>query len=451
MSRDLLAQILIVLLMGAGGFACTVEADYHRTRYRCDGDNACPSDQACLKGYCESLTAGNLPRESGCGTTNLLRDDFEEPERNRTLWRSPAQYYATASQDDGQLVMDLGIEAVNSHARYLSRRRYLFRSSSVAVEIARFEPGTGTMVKLELDVDGANQVSIRLRGASLQGVAYIQDQEHLLFDVPYFEPEHRWLRLRESNGVMYWETSGDGSRWEIQISTSSAPFSTMVLVELEARMYERQEEPVQIRLDNLNTTLEIEEGWCATSSFSDDFNDGLIGPLWEKWRQNGCDLFERDGRMVFVFDPEYPGNCGYSTRSLYDMTESSISVEVPSSAARGISTNLSVWTDTDEYMDLKQEEGQIRCFANTGSGFVQACAISYDPVAHRWWRLRHGGSLLYWETSPDGTIWDEAAKHERGEMPIHEVSIGLWSQSREVEDGIENVENGFDNFNLAGR
>ena len=26
-------------------------------------------------------------------------------------------------------------------------------------------------------------------------------------------------------------------------------------------------------------------------------------------------------------------------------------------------------------------------------------------VAHRWWRIRHGAGMIYWETSPDGQTW----------------------------------------------
>lgn len=31
--------------------------------------------------------------------------------------------------------------------------------------------------------------------------------------------------------------------------------------------------------------------------------------------------------------------------------------------------------------------------------------ITYDPVAHRWWRIRHDGSSAYYETAPDGFTW----------------------------------------------
>lgn len=450
MSRYVLPRAFILLLMTASGLACTVEGNFDRTRYRCDGDSRCPSDQVCVSGYCEPEAGGNLPSEPGCGTINLLRDDFDGPERNELLWRQPVEYFTSVYQNEGSLVMDIGVEDGNAHGRYESERRYLFRSGSVAVELAQYESETTTQAKLELEVDGANQASIRVRGDELLGRVRIHDQDHDLAEIPYDENAHRWLRLRESDGVMYWETSGDGQSWEVQISTASAPFATMVTVELEARMYELEDAPVQIRFDNLNTTLAVEEAWCPASTLADDFDDGLLGPQWGKWEDDGCDAFERDGRIVFEHHATTLGSCGYYTQALYDLTGSSVAVEVPPAAGAGISTTLSAWAETDEYIELKQEEGQIRCFSHIGNNSVQACAISYDPIMHRWWRLRHEDSLLYWETSADGQTWDEAAKHERGEMPIHEITIGLWTESWDIGEDIESVPNGFDNLNLAG-
>lgn len=40
-------------------------------------------------------------------------------------------------------------------------------------------------------------------------------------------------------------------------------------------------------------------------------------------------------------------------------------------------------------------------------GFADAgvVTITYDPVAHRWWRIRHDGTSAYYETAPDGFTW----------------------------------------------
>jgi hypothetical protein len=38
-------------------------------------------------------------------------------------------------------------------------------------------------------------------------------------------------------------------------------------------------------------------------------------------------------------------------------------------------------------------------------GFAVTTAIEYDPVAHRWLRIRESAGTIYWDTSPDAIIW----------------------------------------------
>ena len=47
---------------------------------------------------------------------------------------------------------------------------------------------------------------------------------------------------------------------------------------------------------------------------------------------------------------------------------------------------------------------------NLGSSFNTP--IPYDPVAHRWWRIRLDGSTARFEASPDGGTWTEQGSHD---------------------------------------
>jgi hypothetical protein len=48
--------------------------------------------------------------------------------------------------------------------------------------------------------------------------------------------------------------------------------------------------------------------------------------------------------------------------------------------------------------------GASRRLAGSVSG--SATGIPYDPVNHKWWRIRESGGTIYCDTSPDGTTWN---------------------------------------------
>jgi hypothetical protein len=46
----------------------------------------------------------------------------------------------------------------------------------------------------------------------------------------------------------------------------------------------------------------------------------------------------------------------------------------------------------------------LSAFSNY-AGFVQHAVVTFDPVAHRFWRMRETAGQVYWEVSPDRTTW----------------------------------------------
>jgi hypothetical protein len=59
-------------------------------------------------------------------------------------------------------------------------------------------------------------------------------------------------------------------------------------------------------------------------------------------------------------------------------------------------------TFSGDRVEIGQTQTSLRCVVKTGATSANVCDVPFDPIAHRFWRLRERAGQLFWETSPDG-------------------------------------------------
>lgn len=100
---------------------------------------------------------------------------------------------------------------------------------------------------------------------------------------------------------------------------------------------------------------------------------------------------------------------GYSNKidsvATYDLTSSAIYVQVLSAPIGngGIDTYLKLYNGTNE-ISFFVEAGNLYMNESV-SGTPNTTSVTYSATTHAWWRIRHDGTNLLWETAPDGTTW----------------------------------------------
>ncbi len=67
-------------------------------------------------------------------------------------------------------------------------------------------------------------------------------------------------------------------------------------------------------------------------------------------------------------------------------------------------TGLQIKIDINNYIYIVKSGSLLR-FREKLSGGNNDTSVTYDPVAHRYWRVRGKGNVAYWDTSPDGGNW----------------------------------------------
>jgi membrane-associated phospholipid phosphatase len=188
-------------------------------------------------------------------------------------------------------------------------------------------------------------------------------------------------------------------------------------------------------------------------TLTDDFNDnatdsakwspfGNPGPLSERVR-------EVNGRVEIRPRSNHTGmQSGYLSLSCYDLTDSHVHVELvqPLRPATGAETTFSAEVDEHNAISFSIEAGALRCYQVTSGTSSLLKHVRYDPVKHRWLRLREESGKIYWEVSPDGTTWGVlAGQPDPGDLKTVTIKLQGGLSASVSSPGIAV----FDNLNVA--
>ncbi|HEX8907437.1 MAG TPA: hypothetical protein VF771_21470, partial [Longimicrobiaceae bacterium] len=141
---------------------------------------------------------------------STLVDNFNDDQVNTTLWTvSPAG--TTAVQEVNGRVEIRPASNVAGTYLYASATTYDLTNSEVRVELVRtLRAAPGVTTGLGIIVGGDN-LTLAVTNGVLQATKTVAGVATVLRGVPYDPAAHRWLRISEQSGVVFWEVSADGT------------------------------------------------------------------------------------------------------------------------------------------------------------------------------------------------------------------------------------------------
>jgi hypothetical protein len=150
------------------------------------------------------------------------------------------------------------------------------------------------------------------------------------------------------------------------------------------------------------------------STIGDNFDDPAIAMIWDDPTTYGGGLISELGGRVVARPAASGGSSGaeYNSRGVYDLTDSSVFVEIPKMTDTGTHAGVGLYigNDSNNWVGFTQEYGSLH-FQQAVDGVRTALSpeITYSGTDHRWWQLRTAGGTTYFETSPDGLGWSVRA------------------------------------------
>lgn len=137
-----------------------------------------------------------------------LADDFDGATLGSTWARSVA-YGGTLEQANGSITMRMGTTAYNNIS-LSPATLYDLRGGSLTVEVPQMLDVSSTQ-EFVIQVNGIDRVSVvTLEQVTNKLVARMTD-DALVASADYSPTDHRWLRIREGGGTVFFEVSADGT------------------------------------------------------------------------------------------------------------------------------------------------------------------------------------------------------------------------------------------------
>ncbi|WP_406365306.1 LamG domain-containing protein [Streptomyces sp. NBC_00645] len=164
-----------------------------------------------------------IPTRSGSAPYLMeqLADDFDDNVVNTSLWPNN---YGGSSEVGGRMRVPVNAGVT---AGYQSARQWLLTGSKLTAKLVTLPTANGSSSgsasmwvnsttsgtrlgwsynPVSGNLSAANQVGFSDGGATV---------------IPYSAIDHKWLRVREAGGTVYWESSGDGFGWTVRRSLAT--------------------------------------------------------------------------------------------------------------------------------------------------------------------------------------------------------------------------------------
>jgi hypothetical protein len=191
---------------------------------------------------------GGIVNDCGANGTHLVVDDFDDGAID-SIW-----FY-----DVGFVVETAGVLQVSLPANDLqfhgieTTAPFDLRNCSTHIELVTPPPvlDAGWTFQVGTNVDNRARFELEdgaiLRFAITVGGALVHDDQ-----VAFSATEHRWMRLQESNGTLYFHTASDGSQWTLRSSAPTPAFAASATIETGAGPNDASQSAFIFEVDNLN-------------------------------------------------------------------------------------------------------------------------------------------------------------------------------------------------------
>ncbi|HET7461175.1 MAG TPA: vanadium-dependent haloperoxidase [Longimicrobium sp.] len=177
---------------------------------------------------------------------HTFTEDFNDNTPDTAKW----WVFGDLREVNGRLEIRLPSSSANTYAGYTAKGTYDLTGSQIWVELVQ-APRTG-QARLRAYLSEGNELSIGLVDGVFRCEQQVGGAYTVFLVIPYDAEAHRWLRIRELNGTVFWEVSADGCAWATLYS-SPAPFTlTAVSPGLFTGTYTAAPSPGHAIFDNLN-------------------------------------------------------------------------------------------------------------------------------------------------------------------------------------------------------
>ncbi len=372
----------------------------------------------------------------------LLSDDFNDNSANTSKWAVTTPAGMTVLERNQRVEMTPPASAYG-YGGYTSTAYYNMTDSRAKVEVVQ-AAGNGIETILHLaDKTNPSASAITNDLIFFVGAAGLTMQERVggvvasRVVIPYDAAQHRFWRFRHDSvaGLMYWETSPNGSQWTVRHKAAVTVALTQMQLSLSAG------KPTSVAATTPTATaifdnLSVERYPSLTPS--DNFNDNsLDGARWIVLN-TGAYVTAREQNQRFELalpasTASYNGLFSVPQTNFWNKT---LSVEIPqatSAGGLGMETQFRIMRNDSNYFHVVIRGNNTFVCDAVANGVLNRSEFAYNATQHRFWRIRHNAAsqTVNFESSADGGTWT-TLKTASVNFPLDRMQIFLTAGSADA-------------------
>jgi hypothetical protein len=148
----------------------------------------------------------------------------------------------------------------------------------------------------------------------------------------------------------------------------------------------------------------------STVLLADDFQDGVTAPEWTVMTATDLTVAETAGvlRVTFAANSGPNERAGYRQTTASDYSAACVIAEItaiPAASQQAASSWVRVGPGPSDNAAFSFDNGEVRSDLHNGASIRQVDLRPFDPIAHRFLRMRMTATTTYWEASPDGVTF----------------------------------------------
>ncbi len=269
-----------------------------------------------------------------------------------------------------------------------------------------------------------------------------------LHTATYSSTNHKFFRIREIGGNIYYDTSPDGLTWSSFASTANPFDITQVNVGQMIGTWQAESSTTTATFDNFNIASAL-----PTTSLTDDWSSGGISAAkWNNWAGSQASVVSSQLQIASVLAGGYFGvDSGLSGVSL-NLTGFSVSDKLISAGNQSLASlevmpvliTMSSASNYQLYFDISNNT--LYAYKQISGTSTSLHSASYNSTTHKYFKIRESSGTIYFDTSSDGTTWTNFTSVANPFDITHVVighMLGTWNAESSTTSAT------FDNFNIA--
>lgn len=265
-----------------------------------------------------------------------------------------------------------------------------------------------TAAAIDLTLDTNNSIGFIVNGGSLVAQKHIAGAYTEVTSTTYNSAIHKYLKIRESGGTVYWDYSTDGLSWINlgSFAVASLFAITGLLQGFSAGCDSAGISASTVILDDFNIKMvSVIEGLLE-----DNFDDGTFNTsLFDKFETNSATVTEGSGRLTMTPASSTAGSSGgIYTDLYYDFTGKYWGTKVSQTCSGTLAeTHLMVKKDGNNYLRISKAGGDttLYCHKIVAGTWTQVATVTYNATTMLYWRIRESSGTIYFEYSADKVTW----------------------------------------------